>query len=74
MVINNKVNRKTEEVEVKKKVLLENMQELYKGYVIHCQYLPEKDQFFVIRYVDIHDYDAHITENIDYDEVLQWII
>lgn len=73
MAIDINVNRKKEEVEATKKVLLEILQELHKSYVIHCHYLPDLDQFFVICYFDIHDDDAYFTMNFDYDEALQLI-
>lgn len=73
MAIDINANRKKEEVEATKKVMLEILQELHKSCVIHCHYLPDLDQFFVICYFDIHDDDAYLTMNFDYDEAIEWI-
>lgn len=73
MEINNNTNRKSEEVEATKKDLFEILQELHKGYIIHCHYIPGKDLFFVCCYVNEHDDDAFYTMEFDYDEVLIWI-
>lgn len=73
MTINNKSNRKTEEEKATKKVLLKVLEELHKDCIVHCRYLPNKDQFFVCCYADRNDDDAYFTMNFDYDEALQLI-
>ncbi|WP_291571649.1 hypothetical protein [Clostridium sp. UBA4548] len=70
MTINSKANRKTEDVEVIKKVLLEILEERHEGYVIHSHYLQDFDQFFVICYVNKNDDDAFATIYYDYEEAL----
>lgn len=73
MTINSKFRRKAEEEKATKKALLKVLEELHKDYIVHCNYLPNKDQFFVICYVDIHDNDAYFKMNFEYDEALQLI-
>lgn len=70
MAIDINVIRKKEEVEATKKVLLEILQELHKGCVVHCHYIPGLDQFFVICYVDENDDDPFVTIKYDYEEAL----
>jgi hypothetical protein len=70
MTIISKSNMKNEEIEVTKKALLEILEELYKGCVIHCHYIPYLNQFFVYCYVDRNDDDAFVRINYDYEEAL----
>ncbi|MEG1255808.1 hypothetical protein [Clostridium sp.] len=66
-------NRISEEVKAEESVLLKILEVLHKNCIIHCRYLPNKDQFFVCCYVDRNDDDAYFTMNFDYEEALQLI-
>lgn len=73
MAINSKFSRKTEEEKATKMALLKVLEELHKDCIIHCHYLPDLDQFFVICYIGSHNDDAYSTMNFDYGEALQLI-
>lgn len=73
MTINSKFSRKIEEEKATKKALLKVLEKLHKDCIVHCRYLPNKDQFFVICYIDTHDDDAYFTMKFDYEEVIEWI-
>lgn len=71
MTINSKTNRKAEEVEAMKKVLLKTLHKTYNFYLINCIYNQDFDQFSVYCFIDKNDDDAFVKMKFDYDEVLQ---
>lgn len=70
MTINRKANKKKEDVEAKKMILLTTLEKDYKGCFMNCQYNQDLDQFIVYRFIDKNDDDAFYTIKLDYEEVI----